>query len=84
MNKNKCSCDQPLITSIEGIPLYYTFSKIQTKSIDSTIELPKYYPSIGEKNMKYNECCVKYNMIFVALFLSILIILIILYNVGKI
>ncbi len=90
MKTNSCSeCEQPLIKSIEGIPLYYSFTNNQninnqninnqnitptTSSFGSSIQSP------SNKNIKYDEYCAKYNLIAFGLFLLIIIICLIIYE----
>ncbi len=85
MKTNSClECEQPLIKSVEGIPLYYSFTNNQninnqnitptTSSFGSSIQSP------SNKNIKYDECCAKYNLIAFGLFLLIIIICLIIYE----
>ncbi len=100
MQYNNCQqccsqCNQPLIKSIEGIPIYYSFtnqSKIDIQPIQqpptilvpsylsSSIQSPKYKDMIIKKNIKYNESCVKCNLLIVALLLLMLIVFLIIYE----
>ena len=78
MKSNECSecseCNQPLIKSVEGIPLYYYSTSFQSPKNKNIINNKNI-----DKNIKYDEQCAKYNLIVFGLFMLIVIICLIIF-----
>ncbi len=95
-NSNNCpECEQLLVKSIEGIPLYYSFKPTQSQqlikpALGQSIQSPKYKDMISNKNVKhseccakYSECCAKYNLLIAGVVILGIIVFLILYQSRK-